>query len=378
MTLTASLGKRLSSAFTLDVELVAPPGITIVFGASGSGKSTLLRCVSGLMRPGRGRVQVGDRVLFDSAAPIDVPVPRRHIGYVFQHLALFPHLTVEENLRYGLSSLPREEATARMNAVARSFHIAGLLGRLPVDMSGGERQRTALARALVGDPAVLLLDEPLSALDYKTQSHIIDDLRLWNRAKGIPILYVTHGHREAFALGERVVVLDRGRIVAAGTPQEVLEAPATELLAQSAGFENYFDAEISAVSPEAGTMRCRVAETTTGQRVELEAPLVMGAHAGDAVRLALRAGDILIAVEEPRGLSARNVLPGTVRALRRVGTTVVADVDALAPFEVHVTAGAQATLGLTAGRHVWLVIKTHSCRPVSRTSDLSRGGETRP
>jgi molybdate transport system ATP-binding protein len=377
VTLTASLHKRLSPVFALDADLVVPPGVTIVFGRSGSGKSTLLRCLSGLTRPDAGRVQIGPRVVFDAAARIDEPVARRHVGYVFQHLALFPHMTVDENLRYGLRALPRADATARVTAVAESFHIAGLLHRRPGDMSGGERQRTALARALVTDPAVLLLDEPLSALDHRIQSRIIDDLRQWNRARGIPILYVTHGLREAFALGERVIVFEDGRIVASGTPQDVLDAPATELLAQSAGFENYFDARVRALSPEAGSMRCRLDETPAGAEVDLEAPLVAGARVGDHVRLALRAGDVLVAVEEPRGLSARNVLAGTVGAVRHVGATVVVEVDAGVRFETHVTAGAEVALGLVQGRRVWLVIKTYSCRPVARQPDAGPGGEAR-
>lgn len=360
MTIAAAIRAQLSPAFSLDLTIDAPPGITIVFGASGSGKSTLLRCVAGLVRPDQGTIAIGERVLFDAARGVDVPASDRHIGFVFQQLALFPHLDVENNLRYGLRGMPHDVARDRVARVASSFRIAHLLGRKPADISGGERQRTALARALVTDPSALLLDEPLSALDHRTQSHIIEDLRQWNAERRIPILYVTHSHREAFALGARALVLDGGRVVAAGTPQDVLHAPASELLAQLAGFENIFTGTVRAASPDAGTMLCRL----DGVETELEVPLLTGTSTGSAVRLAVRAGDILVANEAPRGLSARNILPGAVHTVRRAGTTVIAHIDAGARFEVHLTPNARTALGLVEGQPVWLVIKTHSCHPV--------------
>ena len=222
MTLHASIRRQVSGDFSLDVCLEAPPGITILFGASGSGKSTLLRCVAGLLRPHEGRISIGDRILYDSRTGLTVAPQQRHIGVVFQHLGLFPHLSVRANLEFGLHATPSEERRARVDDIAARFHIDRLLDRRPGDISGGEQQRVALARALVTDPRVLLLDEPLSALDYATQSRIIEDLRAWNAAHGIPVLYVTHAHREVFALGERVVVLDRGRVAERGRHSELL------------------------------------------------------------------------------------------------------------------------------------------------------------
>jgi molybdate transport system ATP-binding protein len=359
MTLSARVRARVSATFTLDVDLAVPPGITILFGASGSGKTTVLRGIAGLLRPDAGRVATDEVVLFDSTTGIDVPVPRRAVGYVAQHLALFPHLTARENIEYGLDRLDRDRRDARVHAVAESFRIGHVLDRKPTGISGGERQRVALARALVTNPRVLLLDEPLSALDYATQTRIIDDLRAWHRAHAIPILYVTHAHREVFALGERVIVLDRGAVQAQGTPHEVLDAPLRHAVAAIAGFENIFDATVLSSRTDMGTMLCRLDDTTT----DVEVPL-SGADPGTAVRLAVRAGDILVAGEEPRALSARNILPGTVRSLRRQGPTVVARVRAGAAFEVHLTPGACASLGLADQRPVWLVIKTYSWRVV--------------
>lgn len=360
MSLSVTVRARLSPAFALDVAFSAPPGITIIFGESGSGKSTLLRSVAGLLQPDAGRITVGQRVLFDSTGPADVPARQRKIGYVFQHLALFPHMSIAGNIEYGLPHLAADARRERTRAMAELFRIAHVLSRRPSAISGGERQRAALARSLVTDPSVLLLDEPLTALDHATASRIIEDLRAWNAAHHIPILYVTHAHREVFALGERVVVLEQGRIAATGTPHDVLDAPAHEGLAQLAGFENFFSGIIVRRRAGAGTMQCRL----TGAGTEIEAPLSHG-DAGSPIRLAIRAGDILLANEQPRGLSARNVLRGRLTSLTREGARIIAGVDAGEHFLVHLTPSACDALHLEVGDHVWLIIKTHSCRIVS-------------
>lgn len=359
MRLSVLLRKRVSGAFTVDVDFTVSAGVTILFGASGSGKTTVLRAVAGLTRPDAGRIATEEAVLFDSSAGTDVPVPRRAVGYVSQHLALFPHLTVQRNVEYGLAHLPPPQRTDRARAMLESFSIAHLAGRRPPEISGGEQQRVALARSLVTNPRALLLDEPLSGLDYRTQTRIIDDLRRWNVERAIPILYVTHAHREVFALGERVMVLDRGTILADGAPHDVLEAPARHAVAQIAGFENVFEAAVVSSRADWGTMLCRIDGTVT----DVEVPY-SGQAPGAPVRLAVRAGDILVASEEPRGLSARNILGGVVSALRRQGPAVVATVLAGPAFEVHLTPGARESLKLGEGRHVWLVIKTYSWRVV--------------
>ena len=360
MTLSVRVRKRLAAEFLLDVAFDVHPGVTIVFGESGSGKTTVLRAVAGLAQPDQGRIAVGDRVLFDSGSQINVRAAERRIGFVFQHLALFPHLTAAENIAYGLWRATGAEQQRATAAIAESFRIAHLLNRRPGEISGGERQRVGLARALVTNPEILLLDEPLSALDHGTQSRIIADLRSWNAAHGIPILYVTHSQREVFALGDRVVALQDGSVVAEGTPQQVMDAPVHEHLAQLAGFENLLDAVVAAKRPEAGTMVARIASTT----VHLETPIAE-VEVGRAVRIAIRAGDILIATERPHGISARNVIPGTIRKLTVNGTVMRSDVDVGALLEVHLTPLSSDELGLRPGSDVWLVIKTHSCRPVS-------------
>lgn len=343
--------------FRLDLELAVPAGITILFGASGAGKTTLLDCLAGLLEPDAGRVVLNNHVLFDQAAGVSVPTRRRQVGYVLQDLALFPHLTVEANIRYGLAKIPADEQRRRAAVILESLRAAHLAARFPGEISGGERQRVALARALVTDPALLLLDEPLAGLDAPTKSAIVEDLRAWNRAHQIPILYVTHDRGEVFALGERVVVLEHGRLIAQGTPHEVMNAPRQEAVAQLAGFENIFNATVDALHEAQGTMTCRLA----GTAVTLEAPLAQ-VPPGAVVRLAVRAGDILLATSRPHDISARNVIPGVLRSLEQRDFMITAQVDCGARFEVHLTPGARDSLQLHPGREVWLVLKTHSCQ----------------
>ncbi len=364
--LQVSLRKHLPSEgreFSLEVDFQAAPGITILFGPSGAGKTTLLDCVAGLAKPDSGRIAIGDRVWFDASQRIDVPVANKRVGYVFQNLALFPHLTVEQNVQYGLARLPPVERAAQASAILRAFRIPHLASRYPREISGGESQRAALARTLVTNPAVLLLDEPLAALDAATKSKIIDDLRQWNEAHRIPILYVTHSREEVFALGEQVIVLDAGRIVAQGTPHEVITAPMQETVAQLAGFENIFDAIVESVHPERGTMSCRIAGD--GGPVVLETPLVRGG-VGATLRVGIRAGDILLATAPPVGLSARNVIPGRIASLEQRDVIVTARVKCRVEMEVHLTLAARDSLQLAPGREVWLVIKTHSCHLMQR------------
>jgi molybdate transport system ATP-binding protein len=359
--LSVHIQKRFSGergpAFSLDVEFVAAKGFTILFGASGAGKTTLLDCIAGLHSPESGRIAIGETVVFDAARRENVPPNRRSVGYLLQTLALFPHMTVQENVRYGLAELGAAERESRCCEILESFRIAHLAQRRPGEISGGERQRVALARTLVTRPRILLLDEPLTALDAVTRSQIVDDLRAWNAQRGIPTLYVTHQRAEVFALGESVIVLDAGRIVSRGSPHEVLLRPESETVAQLAGFENIFDCTFVAAHPEQGTMTCRVANST----LDLEVPLSR-VDRSRPLRVGIRAGDILLASSPPQGLSARNVFPGVVATLQQRDVTVVAGVKCGPTFEVHLTPVARDSLQLQTGGKTWLVVKTYSCQ----------------
>jgi len=358
--LEVRIRKRFSNpegSFNLNVHFRALAGFTIVFGASGAGKTTLLDCIAGLTDPDQGRIAVGGEDLYDSEKNRNVAAWKRRIGYVHQDLALFPHLTAEENVAYGLRSLGALERQTRTGDMLQAFRIDRLRDRRPAQISGGERQRVALARALVTEPRALLLDEPLAALDRPTKSLLVGDLRQWNQHHRVPILFVTHNGEEVFALGNEVIMLDAGRIVAQGQPHEVMHAPHLETVAQLSGFENIFDATVLALHETRGTMRCRLG---TGE-VELETPLVR-AEVGSCLRVGVRAGDLLLATEEPHGLSARNILSGTIRRLVQRDVIIAAIVDCGgAEFDVHLTLAARDALELVPGKAVWLVVKTHSC-----------------
>jgi molybdate transport system ATP-binding protein len=357
--------QKIFPSFTLDVSCALPTGITILFGASGAGKTTLLDCIAGLTRPGSGHIHFGSRVVFDSERGINVPVRDRCVGYVFQDLALFPHLTVESNVRYGISGIQAEERSQRVARMLESLGITDLRNRHPAQLSGGERQRVALARALVTQPCILLLDEPLSALDLPVRMKIADDLRRSIQSFPIPVLYVTHNRDEVFMLGERMLVLENGKLIAQGTPHEVLSAPRGETVAQLAGFENIFDAQVTSIHEDRGTMTCRVgSQRFESAQVELETPLVR-AEAGSHLRVGISAGDILLATSAPVGLSARNILPGRVLSLFQRDAIVTARVDCGVELSIHLTLGARDSLALAPGRQVWVIVKTHSCHLLS-------------
>jgi molybdate transport system ATP-binding protein len=359
--LSLDIRKRFSgdSSFDLRASFSVPDGISILFGPSGAGKTTVLDCIAGLAKPDAGRITIGARDLFSNPST-NLSPQQRTIGYVFQDLALFPHLTVQANIEYGLTKLRKEDRAMRTKTILESFKISDLRNRRPREISGGERQRVALARTLVTDPCVLLLDEPLVGLDGRAKSNILDDLRSWNQVHRIPILYVTHNREEVFALGDRVLVLENGRIVALGTPHEVMSAPRQETVAQLAGFENVFDCMVMSVHEDRGTMTCKLA----GSNVELETPL-MRAEVGAALRVGIRAGDILLATVKPVGLSARNILPGKIISLAQRDVIVVSKVDCGVEMSIHLTLAARDSLELQAGRGVWLIVKTHSCHLMS-------------
>jgi molybdate transport system ATP-binding protein len=348
------------SPFVLDVAIEIPSGITIVFGPSGAGKSTLLDCIAGLLKPDSGRIEINGEALLDVEQRIDVPPAKRKIAYVFQSLALFPHMTVEQNVAYGLAELGAPQRASLVKAMLEAFRVQQLAKRKAHEISGGEQQRVALARSLATSPRVLLLDEPLTALDEGLKKSIMEDLRKWNAAQNIPILYVTHSRGEVDALGERVIVLEQGKIISTGTPHEVLDAPRRSSLAQASGFENLFSGVVTELRESDGVMRVRLVKGAC----EIETPL---GHAAvkSAVRLAIRAGDILLATERPYGLSARNVIAGKIISLEQRGTMfiahVAADTNGAVVFTVHLTLGAKRALELEVSRPVWLVIKTHSC-----------------
>jgi len=355
---TASESTHRGEPFVLDVEFDVSPGFTILFGASGSGKTTTLKSISGLLRPDEGHISINGEVLFDSERRIDLPIRRRRVGYVFQDLALFPHLTAIANVEFGMADLPRVKRSNRARQMMEALRIAHTANRKPREISGGEAQRVALARALSCEPQILLLDEPLSAIDEATKTGIITDLKSLNRELNLPIIYVTHNREEAVSLGERVIVYEGGRVVARGEPVSVFGVPITTSVARLTGVENIFTGRVVNKSESAGTMTVEISDETGSCNVDV--PFGNQAR-GERLNIAVPAGDILLATQEPRSTSLRNRMSGRISAIDDKANRTLVRVQAGVTWNASVTRQAVQELGLKEGHEVWLGFKTHSC-----------------
>jgi molybdate transport system ATP-binding protein len=246
---SVEITKRLPE-FTLDVAWSAGDGVAVLFGPSGAGKTLTLQCLAGLIRPDAGRIVVDDRVLFDSAAGVDLPPQRRRVGYVFQGYALFPHLTVGQNVAFGLRDRPRAERTARAAEVMERLGLGGLTHRQTGELSGGQRQRVALGRALAIDPALLLLDEPLSALDAPLRRSLRDELRTILSGWGTAAVLVTHDFTEAYQIADRIVIYESGRVIQSAPRAELLWQPASEAVARIMGLRNVLHGTVVKAMPD--------------------------------------------------------------------------------------------------------------------------------
>ncbi|MBI5343808.1 MAG: ABC transporter ATP-binding protein [Deltaproteobacteria bacterium] len=256
-------------AFSLDAELLLGEDMLVLFGPSGAGKSLLLKLISGILRPDEGFVEAGGTVLFDSQKRTDIPIRKRRIGYLFQDYALFPHMTVYENIAYGLGKRYEDEEAAvkeRVGGLISVMRLAGLEIRYPFELSGGRKQRTALARTLATGPSVLLLDEPFSALDYQVREKLRADLVNIHGLFPITTIIVTHDLEEAFMLGPRIAVINNGRIEQTASREEVFYRPSTRNVARFVGMRNIFDGRVRSVedghviitNPDLGDIRAEV------------------------------------------------------------------------------------------------------------------------
>jgi molybdate transport system ATP-binding protein len=344
--------------FTLSIELDAPPDITILFGPSGSGKTTTIKAVAGIIRPDSGHISINGHTLFDSEQGINEPIRSRKVGLVFQNLALFPHMTALGNVEFATNGLAREERRGRAVELLERLRIAHTAGRRPHEISGGEAQRVALARALASQPQLLLLDEPLSAIDETTKQDIIADLKMINRELHLPIIYVTHNRDEAIMLGDYLIAYEHGHIAAAGEPVEIFGGAVTASVARLTGVENIFEGVVVQRNALAGTMTVRF--TDEGGASELEVPLTRE-NQSERVRVAVRSGDILLATEELRSTSARNILSGEIQTIEERSNRFVVRVRSGVVWAVSVTSQAVKELRLAPGQKIWLAIKTHSC-----------------
>lgn len=293
--------------FVLDVAFEAPAGVTALFGRSGSGKTSVINAVAGLIRPEAGRIQLGETVLFDAERRISVPVHRRRLGYVFQEGRLFPHLNVRQNLTFGRWFAPRGPGES-FDHVVGMLGIDGLLERKPGGLSGGEKQRVAIGRALLANPRLLLMDEPLAALDEDRKAEILPYLERLRGETDIPVLYVSHSMAEVARLATTLVLMDKGRVIRSGPAHEVLSDPENvpALGIRAAGASLH---AIVAAQEEDGLTRL---EASAGPLFlpHVEAPL------GARLSIRILAQDVILSRTRPEGLSALNILPATVTAVR--------------------------------------------------------------
>jgi molybdate transport system ATP-binding protein len=292
--LQATIGKRFpagpeSAGFTLNVEFEAGPGVSVLYGPSGSGKTLTLDTIAGFIVPDSGRILLNDSILFDSGARVHLPPRDRQCGYVFQSYALFPHMTVRANLAFAANRLPRLERHRRMAELLDRFKITDLAGRLPHELSGGQKQRASIARSLIANPRILLLDEPANGLDATLRADLHSLIREIRESLSIPILLVTHNPEECFALADKVLIYDAGTILRRATPMELLQNPGTADVARLLGGFNLFEADVIALDPGRQTSRLRLLDT------EIDGPHLRGCFLGDRVALCARPEELRIA-----------------------------------------------------------------------------------
>jgi molybdate transport system ATP-binding protein len=340
-------------SFALDLSFDAPRGVTVLFGRSGAGKTTVTNAVAGLLRPDSGQIRLGERVLFDSKAGIDLPTHKRRIGYIFQDARLFPHLSVAKNLTYGQRFARGQKPAASFDRVVDLLGIGHLLDRAPINLSGGEKQRVAIGRALLSSPELILADEPLAALDDARKAEILPYLERLRDEIEIPILYVTHSVAEVARLATTVVVLQNGRCLKSGPADQVLGDP--EVLP-------------TGVRAAGALIQAQVAKHHPDGLSELSAggiALFLPGHdqpLGQSLRLRIAAHDVILSRSRPEGLSALNIIPGRVTALHSGGGPgmMVSLQSAAGPVLARITRRSAEALGLAVGVECHAIVKSVS------------------
>ncbi len=354
--LSVRLHKRRGD-FTLDVNFSAPtPGVTALFGRSGCGKSTLISLLAGLLAPDAGRIQIGDEVLYDGEQRLCVAAHRRRIGVVFQDARLFPHLSVLGNLRYGAKRVPRgAPLPVSFDDVVSLLALQTLLERRPRQLSGGEQQRVALGRALLSQPRLLLLDEPLAALDFARREEVLPYLERLRDVLAIPLVYVSHQFDEVLRLATRVVLLEGGRVLADGDIATVSRAPALRAIVGPDAVGAVIAGSVEAL--EAGLARVHVGDA----RLFVE----FDGGVGQRIQIQVFARDVIVATEPPRALSVRNVVAARIVSVTAdSGRAVLLELDigAGAVLLARITSRASQELALLPGMQVWALIKSVSLR----------------
>jgi molybdate transport system ATP-binding protein len=358
LTLTARFEKRFAAGPAIAADLERPIdafSITVLFGPSGCGKTTILRCLAGLERPESGAIHFGPTPWFDAGRGVFLSPQQRGIGYLFQDYALFPHLTVAGNIAYGLSG-PRAERRQRVAAMLDLLHLRGLEERYPHQVSGGQQQRVALARVLVRRPRLLLLDEPLSALDAATREQLRPELRRVLMNFGIPVVLVTHDRIEAMALADHLVVLDAGKVRQQGTVPEVFNRPADLAVARIVGVETVQPGKIVHVADGLATV-------AVGPVHLVALAPTMEIH---DVHVCIRGEEVVLQRDGMKETSPRNRLEAVVRSLAPEGPMVRVTLDCGFVLTALVTRPACAELGLSEGVKITALLKVPSVHLIPR------------
>lgn len=304
-----------SEAFTLDLRLDAPGGVTVLLGPSGAGKSLTLNCIAGFLRPDEGRILIEDQLVFDAATAVSLPPDRRRCGYLFQDHALFPHMNVRDNLRFAASVARTDSYRGlhlhrRINELLEAFELSELAARKPAQLSGGQRQRAALARLLVSEPRLLLLDEPTRGLDARLRSAFYELLKNLRERLQVPVILVTHELDDCFEITDFVCLMEQGKFLQTGPRDEVFSKPATSDIARSLGAYHIVPAVIDALDPTRNTSQLRALNG------EIQGPYLPGHLIGDRGFLCIRASEIKLFPETERGPQHREILLPIVSSLR--------------------------------------------------------------
>lgn len=363
--------RKQRGSFELDAKFDSPtPGVVALFGRSGSGKSTLVHIVAGLLDADSGKVAIDDRLLLDTEAGVNVPPQRRRIGVVFQDARLFPHLSVAGNLNYG-----RKRAAppffVTLDAVADLLGIGALMDRRTHQLSGGERQRVAIGRALLSQPSLLLLDEPLAALDTSRRGEVLPYLETLRDELSIPMAYVSHDFDEVLRLATHLVLLDRGRTLAQGDLSSMSLNPQLRAIIGTDAVGSIIEATVLGLDADSRLLRLQVG----GGELKIEAAdASLRTDVGTRLRVQLLARDVIVAGSAPRDLSVRNVLQGTVcQVADDTGGSDLITIDiGGALIMARITHAATRELSLAPGRHAWALVKTVSLRGhVTRSSSAT-------
>jgi molybdate transport system ATP-binding protein len=347
--------ERRAGAFAMHVAFETDARVTALFGRSGAGKTSLVNMIAGLTRPDRGRIEIDGQVLFDSRARVNISVQARRIGYVFQEARLFPHLTVRRNLLYGHDRVPAAQRYVPFDRIVGLLGLDHLLARRPGDLSGGEKQRVAIGRALLASPRILLLDEPLASLDAQRRNEVLQYIELMRDELRVPMIYVSHAVDEVVRLADWVVLMASGAVAAVGEVEDIMGRP--DLRTAGGMFEGgtVIDAKVAAHE-----MRYDLATlafdggTLTVANVD--------ALIGEPVRVRIRARDVSIALVEPRAISIQNILRGRITAVGEAGEGVVNVSIAVGGtmLRSRVTLRAAEQLALAPGLEVFALIKAVS------------------